>query len=139
MWTVNIAEAINKNHFIPGLGRVHKDNGLISAIFKHHDVSVAKAEALESPRLHTLSKRTHARLTDHALFKAKGVLRHITSKAPSAWHMVNKDAGKVLADGTDVGKDVAEVTGWALKGLTNDADAHKASGDAQANSLWHYI
>lgn len=126
-------------HYIPGVGTVHKDNGLIAALFRHHRVPVAQAEALEAPKLHKLSKRTHARLTNSGVFKAKGVRRHITSREPNAWKIVDKDADNAMAEGNDVGKDVAEVTGWAFKGLTSSADAHKASGDAKANSLWQYV
>jgi len=126
-------------HYIAGLGIVDKDNGLISQLWKHHRVPLAQVEALEVPKLHTLSKRTHARLTDHGVFKAQGVLRRMTAAEPSAWGIVHTDADTALADGTDVGKDVAEATGWALKGLTSRADTRKASGDAKANSLWHYV
>jgi len=130
-------KAAHGKHYIPGLGRVHKDNGLISAIFKHHRVPVAKAEAMQAPKLHALSKRTHARLTDHAVFKRKGVVRRETLKQPSAWHMVDHDADNAMRDGSEVGKDVAEVTGSLFQGLTDDS--RKRSGDAKANSLWRYI
>jgi len=126
-------------HYIAGLGNVDKDNGLISQLWKHHRVPLAQVEALEVPKLHTLSKRTHARLTDHGVFKAQGVLRRMTAAEPSAWGIVHTDADTALADGTDVGKDMAEATGWALKGLTSRADTRQASGDAKANSLWHYV
>ena len=124
-------------HYIPGLGNVHKDSGLIAALFKHHRVPVAKAEAMEAPKIHQLSKFTHARLTDHAVFHSKGVARRETLKQPSAWRMVDHDADKAILDGSVVGKDVAEVTGSLFQGLTDDS--RKRSGDAKANSLWHYI
>jgi hypothetical protein len=130
-------KAAHGKHYIPGLGNVHKDNGLIAALFKHDRVPVAKAEAMEAPKILQLSKRTHARLTDHAVFHRKGVVRRETLKQPSAWRMVDHDADKAILDGSVVGKDVAEVTGSLFQGLTNDS--RKRSGDAKANSLWHYI
>ena len=137
------AAARHGKHYIPGLGNIHKDNGLISALFKHHRMPVAQVEALEQPKLHKLSKRTRARLTNHGVFKPKGVRRRFSAKEPDAWHIVGKDADAALADGSSVGKDVAEVTGWALKGLTTDADTRQANGvtdpDIKANSLWHYV
>ena len=136
-------KAAHGKHYIPGLGNIHKDNGLISAIFKHHRLPVAKVEALERPKIKKLSKRTRARLTNFGVFKPKGVRRRFTAKEPDAWHIVDKDADAALADGSDVSHDVAEVTGWALKGLTTDADTHQVTGvsdpDAKANSLWHYV
>jgi hypothetical protein len=130
-------KAAHGKHYIPGLGNVHKDNGLIAALFKHDRVPVAKAEAMEAPKILQLSKRTHARLTDHAVFHRKGVVRRETLKQPSAWRMVDHDADKAILDGSVVGKDVAEVTGSLFQGLTNDS--RKRSGDAKANSLWRYI
>jgi len=136
-------KAAHGKHYIPGLGNIHKDNGLISAIFKHHRLPVAKVEALERPKIKKLSKRTRARLTNSGVFKAKGVRRRFTAKEPDAWHIVDKDADAALTDGSDVGHDVAEVTGWALKGLTTDADTRQVTDlsdpDAKANSLWHYV
>jgi len=134
-----LRKAAHGKHYIAGLGNVHKDNGLISQLWKHHRVGVAEVEALETPKLHTLSKRTHARLTDRGVFKAKGVRRHMTPVEPSAWGIVHTDADTALADGTDVGEDVAEATGWALKGLTTREDSRQHPGDAKANSLWHYV
>jgi len=107
-------------------------------LWKHHWVPLAQVEALEVPKFHTLSKRTHTRLTDHGVFKAQGVLRRMTSARPSMWGIVHTDVITALADATDVGKDVSEAKGWALKRLTSRADTRKASGDTKAN-LWHYV
>lgn len=138
-----VAKTVRGKHYIPGLGKIHKDNGLISAIFKHHRLPLSKVEALEEPKIHKLSKRTRARLTNHGIFKPKGVRRRFTAKEPDAWRIVDKDADAALSDGSDVGRDVAQVTGWALKGLTTDADTRQPTGladpDAKANSLWHYV
>ena len=108
-------------------------------LFTHHRVPLARAEAMEAPKLHKLSARTRSRLTDHAVFKPKGVRRVMSRREPNAWHIVDKDADTALEDGSEVGTDVAEATGSLFAGLTTGADSRKASGDAKSNSLWHYV
>ena len=93
------------------------------------------------------SKRTHARLTDHAVFKPKGVRRAVsTSIEPSAWGLVHNEATDVVAEGSSVGKDLAgvvdavgDVTSDLTSGLTQQADTRDANSPSSANSLWRYV
>ena len=136
-------------HYIAGLGNIHKDNGLIAGLFKHHRVAASKVQAMAAREtaVRAQSKRTHARLTDHAVFKPKGVRRAVsTSIEPSAWGLVHNEATDVVAEGSSVGKDLAgvvdavgDVTSDLTSGLTQQADSRDANSPSSANSLWRYV
>ena len=135
--------AVHGKHFIAGLGDIHKDNGLVSALFKHDWMPASKVESMAAPKVEQIRRRTRSRLTNHAVFKPRGVRRRWNSREPSAWGLVHSDAKVVESYSADVGADVADLVSQLSSGLTRRSDSRVAVGmadeDKAANSLWHYF